>query len=99
MSQAAKRTGKRLAGRVVVIAGADTASGAALARSCAADGSAVVLVGEDAGAIGILAAELLAADVRCGLFIGDPRDEFERAALAELVSELFDRDLGRPEID
>jgi NADP-dependent 3-hydroxy acid dehydrogenase YdfG len=79
---------------VVVIANADTTSGATLARSCTADGAAVVLVGDDAGAIGRLAAELLAADARCALFVGDPRDDEERAALAELVSELFDREGG-----
>jgi NAD(P)-dependent dehydrogenase (short-subunit alcohol dehydrogenase family) len=87
----------RLAGRVVIVSGADTESGATAARACATDGAALVLVGDDARAIGVLAAELLAADVRCALFVGDPRDDAERAALAELVSELYGRDDERPD--
>jgi hypothetical protein len=51
----------------------------------------VVLVGDDAGTLGALAADLLDDGARCALFVGDPRDDSQRAALAELVSELFDR--------
>lgn len=76
----------------MIVTGADTESGAAAARACAADGAALVLVGDDARAIGVLTAELLAAETRCALFIGDPRDDAERAALAELVAELYGRD-------
>jgi hypothetical protein len=79
----------RLTGRVVVVAQADTASGAELARSMTDDGAAVVLVGDDAGALGRVAAALLADGARCAIFVGDPRDSLERRALAELVSELF----------
>ena len=85
-----------LDGRVVIVTAADTESGAAAARALAADGAALVLVGDDAHAIGSLAAELLAAEIRCGLFIGDPRDDAERAALAELVAELYRPDTDSP---
>ena len=68
---------------------ADTPSGAELARAIIDDGGAVVLVGDDAGALGRLAASLLASGARCAIFVGDPRDDAERAALSELVAELF----------
>ncbi len=71
------------------MANADTASGAELARAVVADGGAAVLVGGDAGALGRLAASLLADGARCAIFVGDPRDNAERAALSELVAELF----------
>jgi inactivated superfamily I helicase len=78
-----------LAGQVVLVANADTPSGAELARSITAAGGAVVLVGGDPGALGRLAASLLADGARCAIFVGDPRDDAERSALAELVAELF----------
>ena len=78
-----------LRGRVVIVADADGESGAVLARSCVDAGAAVVLVGDDAGALGDLAASLFAVDARCAVFVGDPRDSAERSALAELVGELF----------
>ncbi len=78
-----------LRGRVVIVADADGESGAVLARSCVDAGAAVVLVGDDAGALGDLAASLFAVDARCAVFVGDPRDAAERSALAELVGELF----------
>lgn len=79
----------RLDGRVVVVAAADTAAGGALARAVTEAGAAVVLVGDDAAALGALAADLLVAGARAALFVGDPRDAAERAALAELVAELY----------
>lgn len=88
----AKAQSPRLAGRVVVVAGADTATGADTARMLAADGAALVLVGSDAEALGALAAELrdAGAGVRFAVFVGDPgASDDDRAALAEMVGELF----------
>jgi short-subunit dehydrogenase len=74
---------------MVLVAGADTTRGAALARACAHDGAAVVLVGGDGESLGSLAAELTAAGARVAVFAGDPNVDSERAALAELLDELF----------
>lgn len=85
----AKRAEARLTGRVVVVARADTPSGAEVARALTDDGAAVVLVGDDGAALGRLAASLIAEGARGAIFVGDPRGSAERAALAELVAELF----------
>jgi NAD(P)-dependent dehydrogenase (short-subunit alcohol dehydrogenase family) len=74
----------RLAGRVVIVA----AKAADAARVLAEDGAAVVLVGADAGA-GDLVAEIELAGGRAAVFAGDLGDETDRAALAEMVDELF----------
>jgi NADP-dependent 3-hydroxy acid dehydrogenase YdfG len=75
--------------RVVVVADADGARGADLARAMAAVHAVVVLTGEDADALGALAAELVDAGTRVGVFTGDAASEDGRAALVELVNELF----------
>lgn len=78
-----------LAGRVVVVAGADTPSGAALALSAAGDGAAVVVCGDDERALGEVAADLRALGARVATFTGDVTDGGGRAALAEMIDELF----------
>jgi NADP-dependent 3-hydroxy acid dehydrogenase YdfG len=72
--------------RVVLVPDADTAAGAELARASAAAGDVVVLCGTDQTRLGAVAAEL---DVRTALFVGDLRDEADRAALHEMIEELF----------
>jgi hypothetical protein len=49
----------------------------------------VVLAGDDADALGVLAAELVATGARVAVFAGDAASDAGRAALVELVSELF----------
>lgn len=74
----------RLAGRVVVVASdaGDTA------RTLASEGAAVVLVGagEDTGRI---VADIERAGGRAAVFAGDLDNEDDRAALAEMLDELF----------
>ena len=74
----------RLTGRVIVVA----ADAAAAARSLAEEGAAVVLVGTDPGA-GETAAEIEAAGGRAAVFAGALDLVDDRAALAEMVEELF----------
>jgi 3-oxoacyl-[acyl-carrier protein] reductase len=76
----------RLAGRVVVVIGADAAGPA---RALAAEGAAVVLAGADSAALGALAGEIAAAGGRAVVFAGDSQDVDGRAALCEMVDELF----------
>jgi len=78
-----------LSGRVVLVAGADTPRGAAVARAVAAQGAAVVACGADAAATGALVAELHALGARVAMFLGDPSDAEDGLALAEMVDELF----------
>jgi len=78
-----------LSGRVVLVAGADSPAGAALARAVAGEGAAVVACGKDAPALGLLVAELHEVGARVALFIGDPTGADDRLALAEMVGELF----------
>lgn len=88
----AKAQSPRLAGRVVVVVGADTATGAGTARLLAADGAALLLVGRDAEALGALVAELrdASAGVRFAVLVGDPgASDDDRSALVEMVGELF----------
>ena len=73
-----------LTGRVVIVA----AAAANVARVLAEEGAAVVLVGRDAGA-GELVAEIERAGGRAAVFAGDVGDETDRAALTEMVDELF----------
>jgi hypothetical protein len=49
----------------------------------------VVLCGTDAAALGSLAEQLPG---RVVVFVGDPSDERDRAAIVEAVNELFARD-------
>lgn len=80
----------RLAGRVVVVTDADSDRGARHARALAQDGAALVLAGADTGALGVLASELAQGHgARVAVFAGDTDDYAGRAALAELLAELF----------
>ncbi|MCZ7531633.1 MAG: hypothetical protein M5U31_15630 [Acidimicrobiia bacterium] len=83
------RRGPSLSGRVLLVAGADTLRGAALARAVAEDGAAVVACGVDQAALGVLAADLHAAGARVAVFAGDPDSPDARGALAEMIDELF----------
>jgi NAD(P)-dependent dehydrogenase (short-subunit alcohol dehydrogenase family) len=74
----------RLTGRVVIV----TAAAADAARTLAEEGAAVVLVGADAGA-GELADEIEQAGGRAAVFAGDLTVDDGRAALTEMVDELF----------
>jgi len=74
----------RLTGRVIVV----TSFAAAVARTLAEEGAAVVLVGTDPGA-GETAAEIERAGGRAAVFAGDLDVGDDRAALAEMVEELF----------
>jgi NADP-dependent 3-hydroxy acid dehydrogenase YdfG len=75
--------------RVVVVPDADGARGAELARAMAAVHAVVVLTGGDTDALGVLAAELTAGGARVAAFAGDVASDEGRAALVELVHELF----------
>jgi NADP-dependent 3-hydroxy acid dehydrogenase YdfG len=75
-----------LEGRVVVIALADTDAGARAATDLAAAGANLVLCGEDAARLGVLASEVSEIQaVRVAIHVGAPDDP----SLAELVAELF----------
>lgn len=73
-----------LSGRVIVVASDATAA----ARILASEGAAVVLVGTDPGA-GETAAEIEQVGGRAAVFTGDLHVGDDRAALAEMVEELF----------
>jgi NAD(P)-dependent dehydrogenase (short-subunit alcohol dehydrogenase family) len=74
----------RFTGRVVVV----SADVAVAARALTEEGAAVVLVGAAAGT-GELAAEIEHAGGRVAVFAGDLGHDTDRAALAEMVDELF----------
>ena len=71
------------------MADADGARGEQLARAMVAVHAVVVLTGDDVDALGTLAAELIAAGARVAVFAGDAASAGGRAALVELVNELF----------
>jgi hypothetical protein len=73
-----------LSGRVVVVSAAEPDA----ARALAGEGAAVVIVGE-AGVAGALAGEIEEAGGRACVFAGDVGGDEDRAALAEMVAELF----------
>ena len=75
----------RLQGRVVVV---DVAR-ADVALVVASDGATVVVTGDDAAAAGALAAQVAATGARAAVFTGDLVTPGARAALAELLDELF----------
>ena len=50
---------------------------------------AIVLVGTDGDALGRLAGELEAEGRRVAVFVGDPAAEEDRAALREMLAELY----------
>ena len=89
MAETHRRDG--LETRVVVVADADTARGADLARAMAALDAAVVVAGSDATALGELGAQLVAAGARVAVLVDDVATEPGRAALVEMVNELFPR--------
>jgi NAD(P)-dependent dehydrogenase (short-subunit alcohol dehydrogenase family) len=82
----ARSTERPLAGRVVVV----DRGGADIALATARDGATVVIAGADAEAAGALAAQVVAAAGRAAVFTGDLTREADRAALAEMLAELFD---------
>jgi NADP-dependent 3-hydroxy acid dehydrogenase YdfG len=75
--------------RVVVVTDADHERGAAIARALATVRAAVVVAGEDADALGALAAEIGAAGARVAVLVDDVGTDAGRAALVEMVNELF----------
>jgi NADP-dependent 3-hydroxy acid dehydrogenase YdfG len=78
-----------LENRVVVVPDADGARGADIARAMAAVHAVVVLTGDDADALGALADALIETGTRVAVFAGDVAVDDDRAALVELVNELF----------
>ncbi|HEY5013202.1 MAG TPA: hypothetical protein VIK61_10930 [Acidimicrobiia bacterium] len=75
--------------RVVVVTDADHERGAAIARALATVRAAVVVAGDDADALGALAAEIGAAGARVAVLVDDVGTDAGRAALIEMVNELF----------
>jgi NAD(P)-dependent dehydrogenase (short-subunit alcohol dehydrogenase family) len=73
------------AGRVVVVTAGSTDAAIALA----AEGATVVVADTDAHAAGALAARIAAIGGRAAVFTGDLASADARAALAELLDELF----------
>jgi NAD(P)-dependent dehydrogenase (short-subunit alcohol dehydrogenase family) len=69
----------------VVVVAADAGD---VARVLASEGAAVVIVG-DAAAAGALAGEVEEAGGRASVFAGDVTRDDDRAALAEMLAELF----------
>jgi len=79
-----------LAGRVVIVAHADTDHGAALARVVCRAGASAVLTGAEFNALGALAAELHeGTGAAVAVFAGDLSQADERRELASMVGELF----------
>ncbi len=77
-------------GRVVIVPGADTEHGAALARVLCGAGAAAVLTGSRFSKLGSLAAQLHdETGAPIAIFAGDLSRDDERAEFAEIVSELF----------
>jgi NAD(P)-dependent dehydrogenase (short-subunit alcohol dehydrogenase family) len=82
---------EQLDARVVVVPDADRERGAGIARALAALDAAVVLAGDDTDALATLASELGTAGARVAVLVADVASEAGRAALVELVNELFPR--------
>jgi NAD(P)-dependent dehydrogenase (short-subunit alcohol dehydrogenase family) len=78
------RTGP-LAGRVVVVSADALDAAHALAR----EGAAVVILGGDGPAAGAAAPAIAQSGGGAAVFAGDLRRDADRAALAEMVDELF----------
>jgi NAD(P)-dependent dehydrogenase (short-subunit alcohol dehydrogenase family) len=74
-----------LDGRVVIVSVAEVAA----ARALATRGAAIVVVGTDAEAVGAGVEQLAAGGARACAFVGDPSNDADGAALAEMVAELF----------
>jgi NAD(P)-dependent dehydrogenase (short-subunit alcohol dehydrogenase family) len=79
----------RLDTRVVVVTDADGARGGDLARAMAKLDAAVVVAGSDTETLAALAAELGSAGTRVAVLVDDVATESGRAALVEMVNELF----------
>lgn len=75
-----------LVGRAVVVDPSATDVAVAMARY----GATVVIAGGDAHAAGALASQVEAVGGRAAVFTGDLTRDTDRAALAELVAELFE---------
>jgi NADP-dependent 3-hydroxy acid dehydrogenase YdfG len=79
----------RLDTRVVVVTDADAERGADIARAIAKLDAAIVVAGSDTDALAALAAELGAAGTRVAVLVDDVATDTGRAALVEMVNELF----------
>ena len=75
--------------RVVVVPDADGARGGSIARAMAKVHATVVVTGRNAEALGVLAAELGSDGSRVAVLVEDVATEGGRAALVEMVNELF----------
>jgi NAD(P)-dependent dehydrogenase (short-subunit alcohol dehydrogenase family) len=84
----------RLDTRVVVVTDADGDRGADLARALAKLDAAVVVAGSDTAALAALATELGSTGSRVAVLVDDVATEAGRAALVEMVNELFPRGNG-----
>jgi len=82
----ARSTERPLTGRVIVV----EPGGADIALATARDGATIVVAGADAEAAGALAAQVDAAGGRAAVFTGDLTRHADRAALAEMLAELFE---------
>jgi NAD(P)-dependent dehydrogenase (short-subunit alcohol dehydrogenase family) len=72
-----------------------TVDAADLARALAQEGAIVVIVAatpETSAPAGALAREIEGVGARTAVFMDDPATDEGRAALIEMLSELFDRD-------
>jgi NAD(P)-dependent dehydrogenase (short-subunit alcohol dehydrogenase family) len=78
-----------LATRVVVVPDSDGTRGASIARALASLDAAIVVTGDDAEALGVLAAELGSEGSRVAVLVDDVATDAGRAALVEMVNELF----------
>jgi NADP-dependent 3-hydroxy acid dehydrogenase YdfG len=88
----AKRDGRdALDTRVVVVSDADGKRGADIARALAGLDAAIVLAGADTDALAALASELGATGARFAVLVDDVATDRGRAALVEMVNELFPR--------
>jgi NAD(P)-dependent dehydrogenase (short-subunit alcohol dehydrogenase family) len=79
----------RLDTRVVIVTDADGDRGADVARALAHLDAAVLVAGSDTDALAVLAGELGAAGTRVAVLVDDVATEAGRAALVEMVNELF----------
>jgi NAD(P)-dependent dehydrogenase (short-subunit alcohol dehydrogenase family) len=79
-------TDQPLAGRAVVVDPGATDVALAMGRY----GATVVIAGANAEAAGALASHIEAAGGRAAVFTGDLTRDSDRAALAELLAELFE---------
>jgi len=74
---------------VVVVTDADRERGRELARALVPLHAAVVLAGDDTEALATLASELGTSGARVAVLVADVATDSGRAALVEMVNELF----------